>query len=204
MDDIFASFRAAQSAGAPGATRRPHAVLRKHRGASMPAEFNGATATNTQCAQLAAALEAVQVPKQWVTLCGPTGVGKSRVAAVYMLRAVARNVSARWVSHRDFIDEVRATYSRESKDSRASVLTKYASCRVLIIDDVVEQSSAEAVAILEQLVEMRHGRGKFTVMTTNLTATQFEGALGARAFDRVASGAMVTITGESYRRRSEK
>lgn len=117
-------------------------------------------------------------------LCGPTGTGKTMLAA----RCVER---AGWVRDALYVywpALLRAYKESYSKDDSGPsiVLEPVLRCHLLILDDLAAGAQADtrsSIEVAEQIAEARTTGDQWTIVTTNLTPDQ----IGEQFSDRVAS-----------------
>lgn len=98
----------------------------------------------------------------WV---GPTGVGKSGLATGFLIQAINRGYTGRYVLFQDLIDEL---FASAADHSEPKILKRYLSYDCLMIDEIgyVEVEPAQ-VGMFFTLLQKRHKR-KPTLITSNL------------------------------------
>ncbi len=98
----------------------------------------------------------------WV---GPTGCGKTGLATGFLIQAIHRGYSGRYVLFHDLINEL---YTSAADHSQQKVIKRYLSCDCLLIDEIgyVEIESLQ-VGLFFTLMQKRH-RKKPTLITSNL------------------------------------
>lgn len=123
-------------------------------------------------------------------LLGPTGSGKSHIAAAAAKAHTQKGIDARWVKSSAFVDEVRDSWSKKESHEH-NVYMRYAKAGLLVIDEVGQRDRTEnAQELLGELAYHRFKRGP-TIITSNLTEEALEQHLGDRAADRLLSGALI-------------
>jgi len=102
---------------------------------------------------------------QNIVWMGPTGCGKTGLATGFLLQAINRGYTGRFVSFPVLIQELFASVADHSE---ARVLKHYQSCDCLLIDELgyVEVEPVQ-VGLFFTLMQQRHRR-KPTLITTNL------------------------------------
>jgi len=117
-------------------------------------------------------------PKRWLSLIGTSGAGKTHMAkGIYR----AWEGKGRWFVNRNGANQPRDGYywdfSRFINEIRSGHYGVFDDCRradFLILDDVGAGHSHSTFAI-DKLYELLNERlGKWTVLTSNLTLTQFQ------------------------------
>lgn len=149
----------------------------------------------------------------FLLLAGGVGAGKT-VAAAWPVRAVVSEVldgsasTDRWALQR------RATFVRAGEMAR-TCLSDYSAedrdafrdwcrARLLVIDDLGAERGGDAwLARLEELLDVRYGDRRRTVLTTNLDPGTFRQRYGERIADRIRhDGRVVSAGASSLRRRT--
>ncbi|MFC1453298.1 ATP-binding protein [Verrucomicrobiota bacterium] len=98
----------------------------------------------------------------WV---GPTGCGKTGLATAFLIDAINRGYSGRFVTFAELVGELRAS---GADYSQTKVLKQYLRCDCLLIDEIgyVEVEAAQ-VGLFFTLMQQRH-RKRPTLITSNL------------------------------------
>jgi DNA replication protein DnaC len=137
-----------------------------------------------------------------LVLLGANGVGKTMIAKNLAYQAALAGHSVLFVTAAELLDDLRAEVAQTTFRRK---LTKYASPKVLVIDEVGYLSyDHHAADLLYQVVDRRYEK-KSIVLTTNLAFrewnTVFPNATSiATLLDKLTHHADVTmITGDSYR-----
>lgn len=135
---------------------------------------------------------------EWLLLWGPTGSGKSAIAAWIMRRALAAGVGCRWIPVPSTIDR---TQNRIMSGAPAPVWS-WLRLPLVVLDEVgghrVDLPYQED--LLTKFVEALQIRTGFQVVTTNLTPNQLR-ELHPRAASRMLGGHVLPMTGKDARRR---
>ena len=107
----------------------------------------------------------------WV---GPTGVGKSGLATGFLVQAIDRGYTGRYILFRDLVAELFASGADHSEDK---VLKRYLAYDCLLIDELgyVEVEPAQ-VGLFFTLLQKRH-RKKSTLITSNLGFSEWRSFL---------------------------
>jgi hypothetical protein len=158
----------------------------------------------------AGALEAIREPlRAWLRglrsapvllLCGPTGSGKTHIAAglvrhlLFSPSWMASPSAARWVRWGDYLDACKGDRPRRD-ELRAT--------RLLVIDELSARAGDWGATELEDLIDLRTSAGAGLVLTTNLqTGDEVRAAVGDRAWSRiVGAGATLEVVAPDYRMR---
>ena len=130
-------------------------------------------ASSAQKRSLSEALEAARVfadhPAGWLYLAGPTGVGKTHLAAAIVGESIqhGRNVLFKFIPN--LLDDLRRSYGPGGEQSFDNIFAQVRDVDVLILDDLgAEVSTAWAEEKLYQLIVHRHDAIMPTVFTSRI------------------------------------
>jgi len=181
------------------------------RGSRLPA---GKSFANLNLADLP---KAVQQPilqlkdnHQWasqadnVLLIGPSGVGKSHIAAALGYHLIERGVRVKWFSAGELVQQLQKAKKELDLMTYMTRLDKYP---VLIIDDIgyVKKSDGETQVLFE-FIAHRYESGSL-IVTSNQPFSQWDqifpdALMTVAAVDRIIHHAsIIEIEGESYRKK---
>ena len=133
-------------------------------------------------------------PEGWLVLTGPSGTGKSHLAAAITNAILDRNEGALWVFVPDFLDHLRTTFSPQSDISYDDLFTTVRDAPVLVLDDLGAQSSSQwAEEKLYQILAHRYDARQPTVITTNKLLDNFDGRIRARLQDADVSRIIAVV-----------
>lgn len=142
----------------------------------------------------------------WEGLCiyGPTGNGKSHLAAALVHVALAKGRTAVFVEAPDLFARIKATYDDGSDGiSEAKIVHALSTCDLLVLDDAGAEKTSEWVQEkLYQIINARYKNRLPLIITTNTKdMAGLEEIIGFRAYDRVLEMCRpVKNNGTSYRR----
>ena len=128
-------------------------------------------------------------------LWGPTGSGKTHLAVALMREDWIAKPSQRptFVKVPPMLLEIREVFSvsseRSSTDSRSerSIIDRYATADLLILDDVgTEKISDWAIQTLAVIVDKRYSEMRRTLVTSNLSLEELSDRIGDRTAARLA------------------
>lgn len=113
-------------------------------------------------------------PEGWIYLYGPTGTGKSHLAAA-TARAIGRerDVSLAYTSEPDLMKYLREGWGQKGEESTDSRMTLLQEADLLVIDDIgtAHRGRSEAAWADSQLLELlmpRYQYSRYTILTSNL------------------------------------
>lgn len=135
-----------------------------------------------------------------IYLYGPTGCGKSHVAAWIMRRAIAAGLPAGWVN----VPAAIAAEKRSIRTGETIQAWQQVTKGFCVLDDIGAHrtDSAYQEDIVYQFVESLYA-GPLAVYTSNLTPNELR-ELHPRAASRIMSGPHVEMVGEDARRKKWK
>ena len=101
----------------------------------------------------------------------------------------------------EMIREIRATWSRDAKETEQAVIDRFVGYPLLVLDEVGIQHGTEAEKItVFDVIKGRHESRKSTVLISNLNIDEVSKYLGNRAMDRLKSaGTIHVFSWGSYR-----
>ena len=139
-----------------------------------------------------------------VLLIGPSGVGKSHLAAALALHLIEQGVRARWITATALVQHL-----QHAKQELAlmAAMTRFDKYRVMVIDDLgyVRKSDSETQVLFE-FIAHRYESGSL-IVTSNQPFSQWDqifpdALMTVAAIDRIIHHAtIIEIDGESYRRK---
>lgn len=112
-----------------------------------------------------------------------------------------------FITESGLLMKVRGTFVKESEITEESIITPLAEVDVLAIDDIGKTKPANKdflQRVMFDLIDRRWSEGKHIIATTNLDLPGIKRHLGEAAADRLLSGLVVVMSGESYRKNFQK
>ena len=144
--------------------------------------------------------------RNWL-LHGPTGVGKSHLAAAIGYEAVTRGYSVRHATCHVLLADL---FAARADASYSHVLKELVTCDLLILDDFgLRPLTPTGIDNLYEIIRQRYERGSL-ILTSNRAPSEWADLFGdalltSAALDRLTHHARLTaITGESYRQRQRR
>jgi DNA replication protein DnaC len=123
-------------------------------------------------------------PHGWLLIHGPSGAGKTHVAAAIANRCIERGQPALFVVVPDLLDHLRSSYKPDAEMGYDALLEQVRTAPVLILDDMGTQSgTAWAQEKLFQILNHRYNAQLPTVVTTNLSIDRLDERLRMRLTD---------------------
>ena len=114
-------------------------------------------------------------PEGWLLIHGPSGAGKTHVAAAIANRCIERGQAALFVVVPDLLDHLRASYRPDSELGYDVLLEQVRTAPILILDDLgTQNATAWAQEKLFQIFNHRYNAQLPTVVTTNLSLDRIE------------------------------
>lgn len=142
-----------------------------------------------------------------VLLIGPSGVGKSHIAAALGHHLIEQGIRVKWFSATDLVQKLQQAKQELDLMTFMSRLDKY---RVLIIDDIgyVKKTDSETQVLFE-FIAHRYESGSL-IITSNQPFSHWDQIfpdtlMTVAAIDRIIHHAtIVEIDGESYRKKHQQ
>ena len=142
-----------------------------------------------------------------VLLIGPSGVGKSHIAAALAGQLIEKGIRTKWVLATALVQQL-----QQAKQSLEliSVMTRFDKYRVLVIDDIgyVKKTDSETQVLFE-FIAHRYESGSL-IVTSNQPFSEWDqifpdALMTVAAIDRIIHHAtIIEIDGESYRRKQHQ
>ena len=140
------------------------------------------------------AREYATAPAGWLVLTGPSGGGKTHLAAAITNEVLDRGEPALWVFVPDFLDHLRTTFSPHSEVTYDKLFAAVRDAPLLILDDLgAHSSSAWAEEKLYQILAHRYDARLPTVVTTGKLLDAFEGRVRSRLSDPETSRVVAVV-----------
>ncbi|MCP4936534.1 MAG: ATP-binding protein, partial [bacterium] len=139
-----------------------------------------------------------------VLLIGPSGVGKSHLAAALALRLIEQGIRCKWMAATELVQHLQQAKQRLELMTAMTRMDKY---RVLIVDDIgyVKKNDMETQVLFE-FIAHRYESGSL-IITSNQPFSQWDqifpdNMMTIAAIDRIIHHAsIIEIDTQSYRRK---
>lgn len=106
-------------------------------------------------------------------LTGETGAGKTHAACAVAQHFLRRGKTVRFADPEQIEREVKASWRREVNDDEHSVISRYVTADLVIIDDLgAEAMTSTTMKALRAIISGREANGRVTIFTSNLTREQ--------------------------------
>ncbi len=127
-------------------------------------------------------------PMGWLVISGPSGTGKTHIAAAIANRLVSDGRPVKFVSVPDLLDHMRATLDRDLDDPEGDdfegLFSHIIEAPMLVLDDLGVQSPTRwAEEKVDQVLSHRYARRLPTVLTTSLAIEELPDRLRTRVTD---------------------
>ncbi|PKN23201.1 MAG: DNA replication protein DnaC [Deltaproteobacteria bacterium HGW-Deltaproteobacteria-3] len=139
-----------------------------------------------------------------MVLRGNIGTGKNHLACAIARQVSAQGYSSLLLTVAEIIQRIRATWDRQSQETEAEVIERFAEVNLLILDEVGRQYGSEAEKITQfQVIDARYRAMRPTIIISNLLPAEISTYLGGAAYDRLREndGILVNFDWESHRGR---
>lgn len=172
-------------------------VLREHAGATLE-DFTEAVRDTAQ-----AWLDGPE-ERCGLLVKGPTGTGKTRLAAA-IVRPWLIDGGKVWMTPAgDLFARIRATFGDKAKETEEELVGLLKSVGLLVIDDLGNEGTVTpfVCAVLHRVLSARNGDFKATMVTTNLKAKDIETIYGQAIASRLSCWDQLVVDGADRRKRS--
>lgn len=156
-----------------------------------------------------AAKRMIEHPRGWLTLWGLWGTGKTRLAKTIVAECLSHKVSAKYRTVTGVLDEMRATYDTESKQSLTDVASGLKTVKVLTLDEFESFKGTDwAMERLFDVLGYRYEQAsdRATVLLTNRKVERgsqviADAEYNGKIVDRMLDGrfAVVEVSGGTLR-----
>lgn len=138
-----------------------------------------------------------------LVMVGDVGTGKTYQACAALRRLIVRTqVGGYYVTAADYAALQRSTWNNRGGESEIDILNRYAKAPFLVLDDLGAGRDND-MQLVQGLIDARYRNGlmKNTVVVSNVSAANFDGAFGPRSADRIRENAtLLPMIGESRRK----
>ncbi len=153
---------------------------------------------------LASARNYAKDPEGWLTLIGPTGVGKTHLAVAIASARTGASQEVFFTFVPELLDHLRSAFDRGSTVSYGDLFEQVKVAPLLILDGLGEETdSAWGQEKLYQIIVRRHNARLPTVITTREDFSDQWGHIGSRVRD-FSIGDLVRIDANDYRIRGPR
>jgi len=130
------------------------------------------------------ALEFAKAPEGWLLFQGETGCGKTHLASAIVNYRYQAQQPALFFVVTEFLDQLRSTFSPESKTSYDQLFENVKTARLLVLDDFGAQSDTPwEKEKLYQIINYRYNAQLPTIITTNARLEELESRISSRLAD---------------------
>lgn len=170
----------------PGARRwkQCSCVVEKAIAATLPARYIQARLADFSRAQTDVIVKWMGKPTDGLFMTGPTGSGKTHLAAAIIRARFELGGKASFRRAADLYAQVRASYGAFDELSETAILAGYCGVPLLVLDDLASGSlSDHERRIALEVIDRRMNNGLPTIVTTNWTCEE----IGAKMDERIGS-----------------
>lgn len=194
-----ADVRDAEIAG--GVTERDRLARARRASLGIPARFVDSTVEGW-LAPLDAQRRVLDTVRTWLdrfdvalkdgrclVFCGPSGTGKTRLAAAALRRVSDRGGTGRYVTAFELVAEVRDSYRRDADRTERQVVDAFVAVDLLVVDEVGRQlETAHEREQFFRVIDARYRELRPTLLVTNLSKGEFAAFVGDAIVDRLREG----------------
>lgn len=137
-----------------------------------------------------------------ILLTGQTGCGKTHLAVALLAEyPCVEATDPVFVTVPELLLKIRTCFSPKATLTEEELINNYASCEVLVLDDLGAEKESEFVIVtLYLIIDRRNRYGRKTIITTNLSLPEIEEKLGARIASRLSEMKVIKINMPDYRK----
>lgn len=133
-----------------------------------------------------AALAFTENPQGWLVLLGPSGTGKTHLAAAIANQLVATETAALYVSVPELLDHLRSAFDGDDQTSPDGILSQIVQAPVLVLDDLgIGGTTPWAAEKLDRILTHRFNSRMPTVIASSADESSFDERVRTRLFDMV-------------------
>lgn len=134
---------------------------------------------------------------------GPTGTGKTRLAAALARVFVVDGASVQFVTCGDLFARIRASFRDDADETEAALVESLKTVGLLVIDDLGNEGTVTPFvrSVLHRVLSARNGEFCPTIVTTNLKAAEIAGVYGDAIASRLSAWEHLVIDGPDRRAR---
>lgn len=128
-------------------------------------------------------------------LLGKPGCGKTHLASAIAIHVCREtSVSAVYRSMPGLVQDIRATYDKDSECTEGDIISTITRCGLLVLDEVGATKSSEfELALLFTIINGRYEEKLPTVIVSNLAPKELHTAIGDRCVDRLREGGGIVV-----------
>lgn len=142
-----------------------------------------------------------------LVLSGSVGRGKTWLGSAVFVELLWNQKQARagrWAKFYQFVREVQACYTPAAKESSDTVLARYQTTPLLMLDDVGDmdrdRETDDRVRLLYEVLDYRNDNLLPTIITTNLSPKELSDQFGQRTWERIYEmSALCEMAGDNMR-----
>ena len=140
---------------------------------------------------------------QGYLLAGGYGSGKTHLVAATVQHLIERFVPAVFVVVPELLDQIKATYNRQSDITESSIVSAIQGADLVVLDDLGAEQVTDWMQVkLYTIINGLYGRMASVLVTTNCTPGELEDRLGGKTYSRLVEMLdVLPVTAKDYRMR---
>lgn len=135
---------------------------------------------------------------------GPTGTGKTRLAAAIVRPWLIDGGKAWMVAAGDLFARIRATFKDGAKETEEELVSALKATGLLVIDDLGNEGTVSpfVTSVLHRVFSARNGEFRATIVTTNLKSKDIAAIYGQAIASRLGVWDQLVVAGDDKRAKS--
>lgn len=132
---------------------------------------------------------------------GPTGTGKTRLAAALARVFIVDGASVQFVTCGDLFARIRASFRDGAEENEAALVDSLKTVGLLVVDDLGNEGTVTPFvqSVLHRVLSARNGDFCPTIITTNLKSAEIREVYGSAIASRLAAWDQLVVDGPDRR-----
>lgn len=141
-----------------------------------------------------------------IAIIGTRGAGKTQIGTTMLIEGINKGLRGKFTTVTRLLMEVKATYSKTSKETEIEVMDRYTRYKLLVIDEVSRRPDKDwNDLLLFELLNARYNAQRGTLLISNETREGFTLAIGPSMMDRMnETGGIIECNWPSFRQQTKQ
>ena len=146
--------------------------------------------------------------KEWLIIIGPPGLGKTHLAKGATANLIGMGTPVMFATVREILNKSRTWISTKENEKWIQYLESLENIQYLVLDDLGQEYATDwSRQVLFEIIDTRYESRKPTLITTNISTSDWGQYLGSACADRLQDFALanhVVMQGSSVRRKANR